>query len=285
MFMGAKLLLVALLIPASNAADCSGDANNGFETTECGSGDTMICCHPAQHVCLSGTPKDGDEEFECSENRALYGMKVVQVLIIPICSCAFLLAAFIVMAKQVKAMKPKPALACLCLVQTLLAFLCVFSPVWKFALYSALVAVIVFYTTKEKRNKWILLVIIALQIFNLLATIGAYGASGTFVPMGLLSADNVKSWDSGMIDSIAMSGADCSSLYGNFFNVETVELRNEGADPAVMTHGYCSATWLATVGAAIMAKAVFQLVMLLLSMQLLDGQLGSQEDQQLKATA
>jgi len=275
--MAAKLLLLALLIPVSHADDkCSADKNNGFEYAECGNDKAKLCCHPTQQVCLSGTPKGGDETFECSSNRALYGMKVVTVLIIPICSCVFLLAAFIIMAKQVKMMKPKPALALLCLVQTLLAFLVVFSPVWKFALYSAFVAVIVFHMSKVNRNKWVLLAIIILQIFNLVATIGAHGTSGTFVPFGLFSADNVKSWEKGAIDSVT-PGAGCSAYYGNFFNVESVELQNEGADPLVKFHGYCGDNWLAVVGATIAVKTVIQLMMLVLSLQLLGAQLGGQE--------
>merc|ERR1719379_2980643 len=161
-------------------------------------------------------------------------------------------------------MKPKPVLSLLCLVQTLLAFLVVFSPMWKFALYSAFVAVIVFHMMKVKGNKWVLLAILALQIFNLLATIGAYGTRGTFVPLGLLSADNVKSWEAGAIDA-AMGSSGCSSYYGNFFNVESVELQNEGADPFVKTRGYCGDGWLAAVAATIAAKATVQLLMLVLS--------------------
>merc|ERR1719463_956855 len=107
-------------------------------------------------------------------------------------------------------MKPKPALAILCLLQTLLAFLVVFSPMWKFALYSAFVAVIVFHMMKVKGNKWVLLAILVLQIFNLVATMGAYGASGTFVPLGLLSADNVKSCEAGAIDAALGSTSGCS---------------------------------------------------------------------------
>jgi hypothetical protein len=285
MIMGGKFLLLALLIPASNAADCSADKNNGFEKAECGSGDSKICCHPVQEACITATPKGADEIFECSANRALYGMKPVKIFIIPICSGIFLLATFILMAKAVKTMKPRPAISVLCLVQTLLAVLVVLSPLWKFALYAAFVAVIVFYTTKAKRNQWVLLVLITVQIFNLLAAIGAYGASGTFVPVGLLSSDNVMSWGTGMIDSGAQAGAVCSAYYGNYFNVESVELQDEGADPLVMFHGLCSDGWLAVVFSAIMAKAVIQLFMLLLSMQLLDERLGGQvqEDKELKA--
>jgi len=273
--MSAKFLFLALLTVATNAKqDCSGDKTNGFEYSECGSGDTTICCHPTQQVCLSGTPKGGDEAFECSANRALYGMKVVTVLIIPIVSCIFLLAAFIIMFKQVKGVSPKPKLALLCLAQTILSILVVFSQSWKFALYSAFVAVIVFHMMKVKGSKWVLITIIVLQVFNLLATIGAYGTSGTFVPLGLLSADNVKSYEVGQIDAAMAAQAGCSAYYGNFFNVEAVEYANEGHDPMVKFSGYCSDGWVTTVAAVIAVKTVFQLFMLVISVQMLGTQLG-----------
>jgi hypothetical protein len=212
-------------------------------------------------------------------------MKVVTVLIIPICACVFLLAVFIIMFKQVKAMpRPKPPLAVLCLCQTLLSVLVVFSMWWKFALYSAFVAVIVFHMMKVKGNKWVLLAILVLQIFNLLATIGAYGTSGTFVPLGLLSADNVKSWEAGAIDATMGLSSGCSAYYGNFFNVESVELQNEGADPLVKFSGYCGDGWLTTIAATIAVKTVFQLFMLVLSLQMLGAQLGgSDQKDDLKA--
>merc|ERR1712118_601302 len=225
-------------------------------------------------VCLSGTPKGGDEAFECSANRALYGMKVVTVLIIPICSGIFLLAAFIIMFKQVKGVSPKPPLSLLCLAQTILSILVVFSQSWKFALYSAFVAVIVFHMMKVKGSKWVLITIIVLQVFNLLATIGTYGTSGTFVPLGLLSADNVKSYEVGQIDAAMAAQAGCSAYYGNFFNVEAVEYVNEGHDPMVKFSGYCSDGWVTTVAAVIAVKTVFQLFMLVISVQMLGTQLG-----------
>merc|ERR1719421_2459047 len=126
------------------------------------------------------------------------------------------------MFKQVKAAGPirqAPALAVLCLCQTLLSVLVVFSMWWKFALYSAFMAVIVFHMMKVKGNKWVLLTILVLQIFNLVATLGANGTSGTFVPLGLLSADNVKSWETGAID---YTGAGCSEYYGNYFTLASV---------------------------------------------------------------
>jgi len=176
-----------------------------------------------------------------------------------------------------------PPLALLCLAQTLLSVLVVFSMWWKFALYSAFVAVIVFHMMKVKGSKWVVLAIIVLQIFNLLATIGAHGTSGTFVPLGLLSADNVKSWEVGVIDSAMGSASGCSAYYGNFFNVEKVELQNEGADPLVKFSGYCSDAWLTTVAATIAVKTVFQLFMLVLSLQMFVTQLGGGEVKELKA--
>merc|ERR1712182_37837 len=116
----------------------------------------------------------------------------------------------------VKGVSPKPPLSLLCLAQTILSILVVFSQSWKFALYSAFVAVIVFHMMKVKGSKWVLITIIVLQVFNLLATIGAYGTSGTFVPLGLLSADNVKSWESGAIDAdnVPFISGGCSAYYG-----------------------------------------------------------------------
>jgi len=287
--MGAKFLLLALLVPAAMAADpCAADQNNGFELDECGNDKSgKQCCHPTQQVCLEGKPLDKDEIFECSTNRALYGMKVVTVLIIPILASVFLLAAFIIMAKQVKNMaKPKPALAILCLPQTLLSIVLAFSPLWKFGLYSAFVAVVVFFMMKVKGNKWVVLAIITLQIFNLLAAMGAYGSSGVFVPVGLLSADNVHSWEAGAIDTMTQgmfSGPTCSAYYGGFFNVEAVELANEEADPAVKFYGYCSDSTLALMGSVVMAKIVFQMFMLLFSIQLMVDQLGGGENERMKA--
>merc|ERR1712118_561812 len=103
---------------------------------------------------------------------------------------------------------------------------------------SAFVAVIVFHMMKVKGSKWVLITIIVLQVFNLVATIGAYGTTGTFVPLGLLSADNVKSWEAGAIDAGIGASNGCSAYYSNYFNVESVELKNEGADPLVKFSGY-----------------------------------------------
>merc|ERR1711904_565744 len=161
---------------------------------------------------------------------------------------------------------------------TLLAMLVVFSQGWKFALYSAFVAVMVFFMGQVKGKKWITIGIMVLQLFNLLATIGAYGTSGVFVPLGLLSEDNVKSWESGIIDmKTKMTGPGCSGYYGNYFKVESVELKAAGADPEVKSYGFCSDSWMTTVGAVVMCKAVTQLFMLMLSLRLFVAELDGGE--------
>jgi hypothetical protein len=275
----AQLFFIALLISATNAEQdpCSADKNNGFELSSCGEGGNKVCCHPVQQVCLSGKPKEGDEQFECSSNRAFYGMKVVTVLIIPICSCIYLLVAAGIMISNSRKLKHhgrRWELALLCSAQAILSIFVVFSMWWKFALYSSFMAVIVFYMMQVKGHTWVLVTIVVLQIFNLLATLGAYGTSGTFVPLGLLSADNVKSFEQGAIDAAIASSTGCSAYYGNYFTVESVELMNEGADPLVKYYGYCGDGWMVTVAAFIAFKAVIQLFMLVLSLQLLGKRLG-----------
>lgn len=207
-------------------------------------------------------------------------MKTVKVIIIPLWCTGFLITAFLIMAKHFRViLKQKvvydTALAVFCLVQTFLSILLVFSPAWKFALYSALTAITVFYMMKVKDHcKWVLLAIATLQLFNLLATMGAYGTSGTFVPLGLLSADNVKSWETGIVDS---GGASCSTYYHNFFVLESLERSALDADPQKFTDGYCSDNWLAAVISFIATQAMIQLIMLMLTLQRLGAKLSGQE--------
>merc|ERR1712182_106856 len=119
--------------------DCTADKNNGFAFSECGTKGSPghACCHPKRAVCLKGTPKGGKETFMCSSNRALHGMKLVKVILIPALSLVFLVFLLITMFRQLKDMKPKPALSILCIVQVVFAAIVVMSTMWKFALYSA----------------------------------------------------------------------------------------------------------------------------------------------------
>jgi len=256
-----SLALCILSSPVSGA-DCGGDKNNGFELAECGSGKTAICCHPTQEVCLSGKPKDGDEQFACSSNRALYGKRLVKVFIIPICAELFLAFLFIHMFKIVRPLKPKPPIGMLCIVQTILAMLVVLSPVWKFGLYSAFLGALVFHVVNGKDvPRWVSGAIITLQFFNVLAITGAIGTTnGVFIPLGVLAADNVPSWAAGVIDSVS-AGAACSAAYDNYFTLENVELAAEGADPKQGFHGLCIDNWIATVNTVVAVKMVVQLIM------------------------
>jgi len=89
----------------------------------------------------------------------------------------------------------------------------------------------------------------------------------------------------GAIDAALASSSGCSAYYGNFFNVENVELQNEGADPLVKFSGFCSDAWLTTIAATIAVKTVFQLFMLVLCLQMLVAQLGGGDQKELKADA
>jgi len=79
-----------------------------------------------------------------------------------------------------------------------------------------------------------------------------------------------------------MKGPGCSGYYGNYFNVESVELNAEGADPEVKFSGFCSDSWMTTVSAVVMCKAVIQLFMLVLSLRLVVAELDGAE-QKLKS--
>merc|ERR1712118_183714 len=173
-------------------------------------------------VCLSGTPKGGDEAFECSANRALYGMKVVTVLIIPIVSCIFLLAAFIIMFKQVKGVSPKPKLALLCLAQTILSILCFFTVMEICAVLGIRCSHRLSHDESERQQ-------VGLDYHH--RATGLQSASDDWClwhkwylrSFGPPSADNVKSYEVGQIDAAMAAQAGCSAYYGNFFNVEAVE--------------------------------------------------------------
>jgi len=269
----ALALATCILASPVSSADCGGDKNNGFDLSECGSGDKAICCHPTREVCLSGQPKEGDEVWECSSNRALYGTRFVKVIMIPICALLFLVFLLVHMCRMVKPMKPKPIIAVLCIVQTILAAIVVLSPVWKFGVYSAFLSVLVFHVTNGQASKWAIGIIITLQFFNVLAITGAVGTTnGVFIPLGFLAADNVPSWAAGIVDSLS-PGAACSAAYENYFNLESVELGAEGADPSEKFHGLCTDTWTALVNTVVAVKMVIQLIMTTLCARLLVAQL------------
>jgi len=276
--MRALVLATCILSSPVSCADCDGDKNNGFDLSECGSGDKAICCHPSRQVCLLGTPLDGDEEAECSSTRALYGTRFVKVIAIPICALVLLVFLLIHMCKLLKPIKPKPPVAVLCVVQTVLAMLVVLSPVWKFGLYSAFLSALVFHVIKDQQQlpKWAFGIIIALQFFNILAITGAVGTTnGVFIPLGFLAADNVPSWGAGIIDSLS-AGAACSGAFENYFDLATVELRNEGADPEQKFHGLCTDSFIGAVNVVVAVKMVIQFIMTALCAKLFVGQLSGQ---------
>jgi len=274
-----------LFSPVSGAAKCAaGDSgNNGFERAKCGSGDQEKCCHPSREVCLTGTPKGGKEQSVCSKSRALYGTRLTKVIIIPLCCEVFLFFLLVHMCRSLKAVpKPKPTIAMLCVVQTVLSMIVVLSECWKFAVYSAFLSVLVFHATLNQKQlpKWAWGGIVALQLFNVLAIMGGNGGAtnGVFLPLGVFAADgSTTSWTKGMIDSLS-AGEQCSKAFENYFTLETVEINHEAADPEQKYHGLCTDAFITCVVTFVAVKMVIQLVMTVLCAKMFAVQLAGKSD-------
>jgi len=254
-----------------------GDSNNGFAKKECGSGDQKRCCHPKTEVCVGPfKPKKGKDQYVCSKNQALHGPKIVKVVMWPMCSVILLVAFVVHMALPLKTMKPKPIVPMLCIVQTVLAIFVCLSEVWKFAVYSAFLNVLVYHAALNQKAlpKWAFSLVVALQFFNVIAILGA--ASGTtngiFVPMGVLAADGgTSSWTKGMVDYFA-GGETCSKYYDNYYTLESIQISKEGADPNVKYYGLCSDEWVSCVMTFITVKMVIQSIMAGLSAKMFADQ-------------
>merc|ERR1712139_610184 len=179
--------------------------------------------------------------------------------------------------------KPKPTIALLCFVQTLLSTIVVLSSAWKFGLYSALLSLIVFHATLNQQQlpKWAWGGIVALQLFNVLAIVGGNGGAtnGVFLPLGVFAADGgTTSWTLGMIDSLK-AGATCSAAFENYFTLDAVEIKKEAADPEEKFFGLCTDAFIAAVVTFVAVKMVIQFIMTALCAKLFAAQLaGKAED-------
>merc|ERR1719478_250007 len=261
----------------SGAAKCGAGDNNGFEKAKCGSADQEKCCHPSRETCLTGTPKGGKEQASCSKSRALYGTRLTKVIIIPACSELFLVFLLIHMIKTIKTVpKPKPTVAILCIVQTILSTIVVVSEAWKFALYSAFLSLVVFHATLNQSQlpKWAWGGVVALQFFNVLAIVsGNSGATnGVFLPLGIFAADATTSSTTGMIDTLK-AGAQCSTSFEDYFTLDAVEIGAEAADPEQKYFGLCTDDFIACVVTFVAVKMVIQLIMTALCAKLFAAQL------------
>merc|ERR1719393_313712 len=250
--------------PVSGAAKCAaGDAgNNGFEKAKCGTGAQEKCCHPSREVCLTGTPKGGKEQSSCSKTRALYGTRLTKVIIIPACAEIFLVFLLIHMGRALKkdVPKPRPTVALLCFLQTLLSTVVVLSSAWKFGLYSAFLSLLVFHAILNQTQlpKWAWGGVVVLQLFNVLAIVGGNSGAtnGVFLPLGVFAADgSTTSWTLGMIDSLK-AGATCSTASEDYFTLDAVEIGNEAADPEENYFGLCTDAFIGAVVSIIAVKMV-----------------------------
>jgi len=269
--------------PVSGAAKCGAADNNGFEKSKCGSGDQEKCCHPSRETCLTGTPKGGKEQASCSKTRALYGTRLAKVIIIPVCAELFLVFVLVHMYLTLKTVpKPRPTVAILCIVQTVLSMIVVLSEAWKFAVYSAFLSVLVFHATLNQKQlpKWAWGGIVALQLFNVLAIIGGNSGAtnGVFLPLGVFAADgSTTSWTLGMIDSLK-AGEQCSTAFESYFTLDAVEIGNEAADPDQKYFGLCTDAFITAAVTFIAVKMVIQLIMTALCAKLFAAQLVGKSD-------
>merc|ERR1712139_737069 len=131
---------------------------------------------------------------------------------------------------------------------------------------------------REFANKWIVAGFIALQLFNVIAITGAVDkANGVFLPLGLLAADNVASWEKGMMDKVAgdkNAASECNTAFDNYFKLESIETSREGADPQVKYFGFCTDAFVGTVAVFVMAMGMIQFIMTVLSFGLMIPRLG-----------
>jgi len=260
-------------VHAGKLAKCAaGDVgNNGFGYTVCGSGVSMLCCHPKSQKCVGPyKPKLGKiDQYTCSENHALYGpKKIAKVVIFPMFSCILVAVCIVHMAlglKNVQAEKRKAELIvpALCIGQTVLAIFVCLSEVWKFAVYSSVLAVIVFHTALNHKQlpKFVFATVILLQFFNVIAILGAASGSnnGIFFPIGTTF---VSSWSAGMIDEAGIAGGEsCTKYFDNYYTLESIQISHNAADPSVKYSGLCSDGWLTIVLMFLTLTMVLQSIM------------------------
>jgi len=255
-------------------AKCDAASNNGFAKKECGTGDQKRCCHPKSEVCVGPfKPKGGKDQYVCSKNRALHGPKIIKVLMIPLFAGLLCFIFLVHMALGLRGKIPKPIknmpyqmiTPLLCIVQCTLAIFVVLSEVWKFAVYSAFLSVLVYHATlnSTKLAKWVFGLVVALQFFNCLAILGAATdtTNGVFIPLGVFAADGgTASWKKGMVDYFK-GGETCSKFYDNYFTLESIETAAEKADPNQKYFGLCTDEWVTSVLSFICIKMMLQFIM------------------------
>jgi hypothetical protein len=201
------------------------------------------------------------------------------VIIIPACAEIVLLFLLIHMGRTLKkdVPKPRPTVALLCFVQTLLSTVLVLSSAWTFGLYSAFLSLLVFHATLNQQQlpKWAWGGVVALQLFNVLAIVGGNGGptNGIFLPMGVLAADGgATSWTLGMIDSLK-AGETCSTAFESYFTLDAVEIGAEAADPEEKFFGLCTDGFIGAVVTFVAIKMVIQFIMTALCAKLFATQL------------
>jgi len=265
----------------ATSTKCEAKDNKGFAKAKCGTKPNNRCCHPKREACVTAMPwvasGTAKETSVCSENRALFGMKLVKVIMIPV-MCGILVAILLAqMGKKLKSIKSDgvkpPPVAVLCQVQVLLGFLVMLTELWKFGVYDAFLSVIVFHAALNYKTlpNWAFGIVILLQLGNLVAILGPVKGvtDGVFLPLGMLAADGstVSFGKKGVVDHLVVSS--CSAYFDNYFKLESIELNVKGHDPKVTHFGLCTDEFIATVVTVIIVKMVMWVIMTVLNTQML----------------
>lgn len=213
-------------------------------------------------------------------------MKVVKVLMIPLCCGALVVFLLVTMSKKLKEFKncgvKPPVVAVLCWWQVLLGFFVCLTEVWKFGVYDAFLSILVFHAVLNYKSlpNWALGLIIFLQVGNLVAILGPVKGTtdGVFLPLGLFAADlgAVSFAQKGVVDHLVPKS--CSAYFEEYFTLEAIEKEVTGHDPKVSTFGLCTDEFIATVVTFICVKMLMWVIMTALNAQLFGLKLiGKQE--------
>jgi nitrate reductase NapE component len=246
---------------------------NGFKYEECGTMNNVKVCCDQEEQCVNAKPWEGDEQFVCSKNRKLSGNKVVKIVLLPIVLSITFLGAAGYLFRKFQVIQKKDLTTGLCIKQIILSVFLLYSPVWALGLYTVILNFLVASGVNTKGLAWwTYRLLFILQMFHIIAIFGPFE---TFhVPFGSL-ATYKDSYASNNLEAFvgSQTEAGCSAYYGNYFNLENIELLRQNADPNQKTFGYCFQEWITTVQFFVIVVGVLQCVITFRTGQtLLDSQ-------------
>jgi len=229
----------------------------GFKTTECGSFETKLCCGAREacvevefneeaHCALSecSPPSCMCKEAEakqCSADRALFGSKIVKIVVVPLIGLLMTILAIAFMVLKLNIMNNN--IVMLCMAQVLLAWPLFFSPSWHLSFYTIFLSLLVAGTSTYKQGSWWFYILVwFMLVFHLVAHFGAIESVHT--PFYLWGGGAPTSGVTTLGDATEES---CSTYYSGYFTKLGIERWAKDADSTLNYWGYCDFGWLAAV--------------------------------------